>query len=144
MFVILCFVFIVLLFFYVFCFFFFSSRIRHTSWALVTGVQTCALPICMGSPPRAHCCKPKYQGSGQGGRGWRHWWTRRCRCSVPSSRRCSNPTSHRPFGTDLPVPIPCGTCWFPGRTPAHRPPSDCGAAATDPVQLDWWDGSQRC
>src|SRR3546814_8008926 len=26
-------------------FFFFSSRIRHTSCALVTGVQTCALPI---------------------------------------------------------------------------------------------------
>src|SRR3546814_3934738 len=47
MFVILCFVFIVLLFFYVFCFFFCSSRIRHTSWALVTGVQTCALPICL-------------------------------------------------------------------------------------------------
>src|SRR3546814_11469724 len=30
----------------VFCwFFFFSSRRRHTSCALVTGVQTCALPI---------------------------------------------------------------------------------------------------
>src|SRR3546814_4802893 len=28
------------------CFFFFSSRIRHTICALVTGVQTCALPIC--------------------------------------------------------------------------------------------------
>src|SRR3546814_20463985 len=26
--------------------FFFSSRIRHTRGALVTGVQTCALPIC--------------------------------------------------------------------------------------------------
>src|SRR3546814_9330016 len=26
--------------------FFFSSRGRHTSCALVTGVQTCALPIC--------------------------------------------------------------------------------------------------
>src|SRR3546814_3231866 len=26
--------------------FFFSSRIRHTRFALVTGVQTCALPIC--------------------------------------------------------------------------------------------------
>src|SRR3546814_4032177 len=32
------------------CFFFFSSRRRHTSCALVTGVQTCALPI---SPPSA-------------------------------------------------------------------------------------------
>src|SRR3546814_1959395 len=27
-------------------FFFFASRRRHTSCALVTGVQTCALPIC--------------------------------------------------------------------------------------------------
>src|SRR3546814_2158215 len=29
-------------------FFFFSSRRRHTRCALVTGVQTCALPICQG------------------------------------------------------------------------------------------------
>src|SRR3546814_5475573 len=29
-------------------FFFFSSRRRHTRCALVTGVQTCALPICGG------------------------------------------------------------------------------------------------
>src|SRR3546814_18378557 len=29
-----------------FIFFFFSSRRRHTRCALVTGVQTCALPIC--------------------------------------------------------------------------------------------------
>src|SRR6184192_4823962 len=28
-----------------FCFFFFSSRRRHTRCRLVTGVQTCALPI---------------------------------------------------------------------------------------------------
>src|SRR3546814_11891648 len=32
-------------------FFFFSSRRRHTRCALVTGVQTCALPIC-------RFCKP--------------------------------------------------------------------------------------
>src|SRR3546814_855985 len=30
------------------CFFFFSSRRRHTRCALVTGVQTCALPIFVG------------------------------------------------------------------------------------------------
>src|SRR3546814_8126568 len=30
----------------VFSYFFFSSRSRHTRCALVTGVQTCALPIC--------------------------------------------------------------------------------------------------
>src|SRR3546814_3111338 len=35
------------LFFLFLCFiFFFSSRRRHTRCALVTGVQTCALPIC--------------------------------------------------------------------------------------------------
>src|SRR3546814_2587078 len=35
----------------VFCVdFFFSSRRRHTSCALVTGVQTCALPICALAP----------------------------------------------------------------------------------------------
>src|SRR3546814_7827125 len=36
---------------------FFSSRRRHTSCALVTGVQTCALPICLigtGFMGRAH------------------------------------------------------------------------------------------
>src|SRR3546814_9700180 len=31
------------------CFFFFSSRRRHTRCALVTGVQTCALPISLAS-----------------------------------------------------------------------------------------------
>src|SRR3546814_13940082 len=30
------------------CVFFFSSRRRHTRCALVTGVQTCALPILLG------------------------------------------------------------------------------------------------
>src|SRR3546814_1595214 len=33
-----------------FFFFFFSSRRRHTRCALVTGVQTCALPISLGLP----------------------------------------------------------------------------------------------
>src|SRR3546814_18252039 len=34
-------------------FFFFSSRRRHTRCALVTGVQTCALPICPPAPAPA-------------------------------------------------------------------------------------------
>src|SRR3546814_4003015 len=34
--------------------FFFSSRRRHTRCALVTGVQTCALPIC--STPFRYSC----------------------------------------------------------------------------------------
>src|SRR3546814_1932162 len=35
----------VLVIFFMFLLFFFSSRRRHTRCALVTGVQTCALPI---------------------------------------------------------------------------------------------------
>src|SRR6059058_2734255 len=37
---------------WLFCFFFFSSRRRHTSCRYVTGVQTCALPICLTASPR--------------------------------------------------------------------------------------------
>src|SRR3546814_19407357 len=43
----------VILFLCHFCLlFFFSSRRRHTRCALVTGVQTCALPIFLGIAPR--------------------------------------------------------------------------------------------
>src|SRR3546814_9148876 len=41
----MCVVYFRVLFISVFLFFFFSSRRRHTRCALVTGVQTCALPI---------------------------------------------------------------------------------------------------
>src|SRR3546814_19566900 len=41
-------------------FFFFSSRRRHTRCALVTGVQTCALPI------SAACCSSRARSSGSG------------------------------------------------------------------------------
>src|SRR3546814_1584637 len=37
------------------CFFFFSSRKRHTRCALVTGVQTCALPISWALYMLAEC-----------------------------------------------------------------------------------------
>src|SRR3546814_3165498 len=37
------------------CLLFFSSRRRHTSCALVTGVQTCALPIYGGK--QEHCTR---------------------------------------------------------------------------------------
>src|SRR3546814_1640368 len=54
--------------------FFFSSRRRHTRCALVTGVQTCALPIC--GPPRS-------------GRGL---------CRIPLSRvEQRKPAHHQPF-----------------------------------------------
>src|SRR3546814_10547874 len=54
--------------------FFFSSRRRHTSWSLVTGVQTCALPICN---PRYGVFRPQQGARGtkdkRGARG--RWFT---------------------------------------------------------------------
>src|SRR3546814_3906019 len=44
----MCFVVFVVLVLFVWLLCFFSSRRRHTSCALVTGVQTCALPIYAG------------------------------------------------------------------------------------------------
>src|SRR5213078_5065161 len=41
--------------FFCFCFFFFSSRRRHTRFELVTGVQTCALPISDRSKTKCRC-----------------------------------------------------------------------------------------
>src|SRR3546814_11862387 len=46
---------------YEFIFFFFSSRRRHTRCALVTGVQTCALPI--SSPLHGHYISPHGTGA---------------------------------------------------------------------------------
>src|SRR3546814_4097602 len=40
--------------------FFFSSRRRHTRCALVTGVQTCALPICRQSVVRRRDGRPDH------------------------------------------------------------------------------------
>src|SRR3546814_3127458 len=47
-------VYILYLFSFVYYCFFFSSRRRHTICALVTGVQTCALPIYCGFMTQAH------------------------------------------------------------------------------------------
>src|SRR3546814_10021554 len=50
----------------VFFFFFFSSRRRHTRCALVTGVQTCALPI---SPCPTCGGKDRFRFDNKDGRG---------------------------------------------------------------------------
>src|SRR3546814_6627751 len=50
-------------------FFFFSSRSRHTRCALVTGVQTCALPILLALPCGAGIAynpRPAISGSTMG------------------------------------------------------------------------------
>src|SRR3546814_721478 len=45
-------------------FFFFSSRRRHTRCALVTGVQTCALPICRNEGPGPSLPDPRVPALG--------------------------------------------------------------------------------
>src|SRR3546814_2413502 len=55
LYVICCVTLVKYLYFVFFCLFFFSSRRRHTRCALVTGVQTCALPIWSGLSRRC-CC----------------------------------------------------------------------------------------
>ena len=52
-------VYVFLLFF--FCFFFFSSRRRHTRYISVTGVQTCALPICGNAEEKAKATLKDYE-----------------------------------------------------------------------------------
>src|SRR3546814_4514484 len=49
------------------CLFFFSSRRRHTRCALVTGVQTCALPICLALWGGAHHRRRALPAPGRGG-----------------------------------------------------------------------------
>src|SRR3546814_2237965 len=47
--------------------FFFSSRRRHTRCALVTGVQTCALPISNGIGPNLYAVVGVEIGTGKAG-----------------------------------------------------------------------------
>src|SRR3546814_5618850 len=105
-----------ILFVFCFCFFicfFFSSRRRHTRCALVTGVQTCDLPICREDarrpPPPSPCpASPRPARSADRARGrlspprssppgWhdrrRRWlpsrgerWTRPARSPPPAAR----------------------------------------------------------
>src|SRR3546814_10056176 len=72
MFLIACVLFIFFLsivYFCWFCFFFFSSRRRHTRCALVTGVQTCALPIYTFKGHTFHTSRWDYAYTGGDSRG---------------------------------------------------------------------------
>src|SRR3546814_10034195 len=60
---IVCNFFVLLIFLCLLCIFFFSSRRRHTRCALVTGVQTCALPISLMD--WSHCIPPRIADGGR-------------------------------------------------------------------------------
>src|SRR3546814_3789744 len=77
-------------------FFFFSSRRRHTRCALVTGVQTCALPIWQRLPcPRAR------RNFGVEARGVRSW------LSLPEGR-CGGARRRDVEGGAAIAPLPAG------------------------------------
>src|SRR3546814_9493732 len=76
------------------CLFFFSSRRRHTRCALVTGVQTCALPIC-GNKQAPHNPLTRF---GNGGPELRSTWMCKCRECMDAQERPAfglNPGYHR-------------------------------------------------
>src|SRR3546814_11753269 len=77
-------------------FFFFSSRRRHTRCALVTGVQTCALPI------SAYCPRPLIR-QGNGRRGIAAF---RCEMRLRSSRHqvLAELALKPPFKTEFATP----------------------------------------
>src|SRR3546814_10367936 len=63
----------------IFIIFFFSSRRRHTRCALVTGVQTCALPISV------HCASPASARQAEPVCRWRRTLSV---AAIASQRRC--------------------------------------------------------
>src|SRR3546814_7381655 len=87
----------------IFIIFFFSSRRRHTRCALVTGVQTCALPISCGEGPettgsiggrRHHAMRPRRRPADCRSRAGVEWVSggssdlkRAVRAVAPPSRR---------------------------------------------------------
>src|SRR3546814_6984022 len=80
--------------------FFFSSRRRHTRCALVTGVQTCALPICCQADPRSPGCTACRSAVEQPDRNLAREgegrWLRRTRRTAPAALRPRLPIRRRP------------------------------------------------
>src|SRR3546814_1521382 len=68
--------------------FFFSSRRRHTGCALVTGVQTCALPIWLAPRVKPEGDEKRDEGDEKRGSA----------CSGPLSRRTCSPARGRSSG----------------------------------------------
>src|SRR3546814_10524391 len=97
---------IVLVFLFFFLFFFFSSRRRHTRCALVTGVQTCALPI---------------SGRGAGERCGRR--VARCGRGGASAGRAAVAGLRRQAVSASSTPIVCSSPWISRRAATWLPTS---------------------
>src|SRR3546814_4141275 len=81
---------------------FFSSRRRHTRCALVTGVQTCALPICPPCPGygyRARCASGAWWCRSVARSAWSNW-------RIPPIRWRDGRRSSRPCGRIWRFPPP--------------------------------------
>src|SRR3546814_2331756 len=93
------------------CCFFFSSRRRHTRCALVTGVQTCALPICHTARVQRQPEPACFVGKRQGETTW---------LPSPRNRRLRS-IRRRPRQRSI-RPGPISTCPIPHR---NRPRRQC-------------------
>src|SRR3546814_2994501 len=106
--------------------FFFSSRRRHTRCALVTGVQTCALPISTASRPRKSwaCCK----------------------CPTARTARPSSwsPTTPRPPSTRATRCTWTRARWWNRRRTPHDAPVIPSAAMKLFRQVPRWNQIPRC
>src|SRR3546814_16018762 len=115
--------------------FFFSSRRRHTRCALVTGVQTCALPICSRCDA-SFCCilisrtinvciYPSSQLVFQSARGYSRGYPC-CTCTHPRSHWFLRHRRNRsPCGT-LRLVFNCSHHFICRWSPRHDFCSDCG------------------
>src|SRR3546814_16261520 len=117
-------------------FFLFSSRRRHTRCALVTGVQTCALPI-------SHAAAPLFLPFASGGEGEGRWQRGRVapellqeNCHDPSaSEACRNPGYRGPIKRRTPL-------WR--RACTARPACGSEIGAPLPSQAVDADSVRRC
>src|SRR3546814_20593228 len=120
--------------------FFFSSRRRHTRGALVTGVQTCALPIYLagllpdgrepGLPGAARTAARPVADDGCRGR--------RLRAAARDRRA---PGGGRPAG--LPGARPLALRRRPRLPAVGGPPPPRGARRRAPPSRDWVGGGER-
>src|SRR3546814_3875522 len=116
-----CVLLVIVFFYFLLLVFFFSSRSRRTRCALLTGVQTCALPILSSPIPRApEPLPPKCRRCP-------------CRCGRNAPPGCAPLRRPGSIAGSLPWSEPPSACSWSGRTAADLaralPPSASMAAA---------------